>query len=172
MKKRNTTVPIFVLSLVLCACASNSEGTIEEYEWETVEHTEVNEMSADADILQEEDYIKSISGSWKLDGAKTNQELANNNISLQELFGTGLQLGAGVEIGEEGSFRYYIGIGIGGEGSCSYENGMVTAVITPFENHAQEATETRQLYLSTDDEKEYLVMKYDDYELYWTREEN
>ena len=117
----------------------------------------------------EEDYMALIAGNWTLDVQKTEEELYNYGLTLQELYGTGLTTGT-VVISTNGDFYYAYGIGIGGDGCCSYDDGMITATILPYENHTSEMYETTKWARRYEDNTEYLVQRLDTGYLYFVRE--
>ena len=120
-----------------------------------------------------EEIIRQASGSWTLNGPKTDAGLRQHG-SLLEMFGTGLHMGNGLEISDNGEIEYYIGIGTGGEGQCTETGGStetgssITASITPYEDHGN-SQNSLTLHLITEDDTEYLTMEYDGEILYWNR---
>lgn len=117
--------------------------------------------------------IRQAAGSWTLNGPKTDAGLRQHG-SLLEMFGTGLHMGNGLEISDNGEINYYIGIGIGGEGKCTETGGStetgssITASVTPYEDHGN-SQNSLTLHLITEDDTEYLTMEYDGEILYWSR---
>lgn len=120
-----------------------------------------------------EEIIRQASGSWTLNGPKTDAGLRQHG-SLLEMFGTGLHMGNGLEISDNGEIEYYIGIGTGGEGQCTETGGStetgssITASIMPYEDHGN-SQNSLTLHLITEDDTEYLTMEYDGEILYWNR---
>ncbi len=110
-------------------------------------------------------------GLWRLDGPKTAQML-QEGWTLQTMFGSGLQqFGASMEIKEDGSFSYSIGIGLGGTGQLTAEDNGFSVTITPYESHSDEL-EVQHLRAETDSDVFYLIM--DNYmegnDLYWVKQ--
>ncbi len=130
------------------------------------------ESSSETNVVSGE-IIRQAAGSWTLNGPKTEAELKQYG-SLQEMFGTGLHMGNGLEISDTGEISYYIGIGIGGKGQCTEpggsteSGGSITAYITPYEDHG-DSQNSLTLHLISEDDKEYLTMEYDGEILYWSR---
>ena len=120
-----------------------------------------------------EEIIRQASGSWTLNGPKTDAGLRQHG-SLLEMFGTGLHMGNSLEISDNGEIEYYIGIGTGGEGQCTETGGStetgssITASIMPYEDHGN-SQNSLTLHLITEDDTEYLTMEYDGEILYWNR---
>lgn len=114
-----------------------------------------------------EEIIRQAAGSWTLNGPKTDAGLRQYG-SLLEMFGTGLHMGNGLEISENGEIDYYIGIGTGGEGQCTETGGSITASVTPYEDNGN-SQNSLTLHLITEDDTEYLTMEYDGEILYWNR---
>lgn len=113
--------------------------------------------------------LRPIIGKWKLDGYKTDQEMQKLGTSWSYEYGTGGQYGAGAVLLTDGYFSYYVAIGIGGEGSYVYEDGLVTATAMPYERGTEE--EILELYPKSEDGVEYLVLKIFDHEIYLIRED-
>lgn len=134
--------------------------------------TEYKEVSALVEKFMKEP-SGSAAGSWTLNGPKTEAGLKQYG-SLQEMFGTGLHLGNGLEISEAGDISYYIGIGVGGKGQCAEADvsaesgGTITAAITPYEGHS-DSQNSLTLHLISEDNTQYLTMEYGGEILYWSR---
>ncbi len=110
-----------------------------------------------------------IIGKWKLDGAKTQKELEKVGADLTAVFGTSiLQYGAGAELREDGFFSFHEGINIGGEGSYSYEDGLIAVEYEPNSLGVEELEV--ELFYQKVDEQDYLILKLYGYELYLIRE--
>ena len=109
-------------------------------------------------------------GTWQLDGQKTSQCL-KEGWSLQAMFGTGIQHGSSMEINEDGSFSYYIGIGHGGTGQLTAKEDGFSVTITPYESHS-DVLEVLHLRTETDSNILYFIM--DNYmeenDLYWIKQ--
>lgn len=120
-----------------------------------------------ADDKVPEGIIQQAAGTWKLDGVKTEAGLRQYG-SLQEMFGTGLQMGNELKISAAGELSYYIGISTNGEGQCTQSGGSIEVVVTPYEDHGR-GKETLILHLVSEDDKQYVTMEYDGETLYWSR---
>lgn len=117
---------------------------------------------------REETMFQAVAGSWKLDGARTQTALRQHS-SLQEMFGTGLGMGSGLEISTTGEMSYYIGIGIGGTGQCQISGDAVTVSVTPYEAHGGDETDFTFRSV-TEGNKTYLIMNsLWDEEIYWSK---
>lgn len=106
-------------------------------------------------------------GSWVLDMDETEQNLKQYG-SMQELFGTGLSEGTSLNIKEDGSMDYYIGIGVGGEGTwqITAEN-TITAEVTPYEGHGENETEELVITRTDRNGKTYVTMPLFEETIYW-----
>lgn len=142
--------------------------------WEYINNGSVFQYTKSSDIpdiwSDEFSIPSSYIGTWQLDGEKTSQCL-EEGWSLQIMFGTGIHNGSSVEISEDGSFSYYIGIGNGGTGQLTAEGDGFSVTITPYESHA-DVLEVLHLRIENDSDKLYLIM--DNYRegnsLYWTKQ--
>lgn len=114
------------------------------------------------------DILVQAAGSWQLAGEKTISHLKQYD-SLQDMFGTGIHQGAGLEISESGEMSYYIGIGVGGTGQCEVLDGSISVSVTPYQDLGDYDNDLT-LHLVTEDNQEYLVMSYvSEEEIYWAR---
>lgn len=174
MKKTWIIWPAMIsLCVSMTACnSSKSDGASRSptiYSSEEVPVSEPVSETTKAAVSQNEE-IWSIpedyAGTWRLDAAKTEQNL-QNYASLMEMFGSGLgAYGASIEISEDGAFSYFIGIGTGGSGQCEKDGEGIHVSITPFQDTGDYE---KDLYLKTvtDHETIYLVMRYGQEDLYW-----
>lgn len=103
-------------------------------------------------------------GTWTIDAEKTNN---SNSTSLQNAYGTGIQSGYHLTLGEDGSFSWGIGIGNGGEGTWWMENGTIYADETEYESGEQERI---TLTVLQEDGQVRLVQDHYGYTLYWMKE--
>ena len=163
------------ISMTACNNSKSDRASLSPtvYSSEEVPASEPVSQTTEAAIPQNEeiwtipeDYV----GTWSLDTAKTEQNL-QNHTSLVEMFGTGLgSYGASIEISEDGSFSYFIGIGVGGSGQCEKDGKGIHVSITPFQDTGDYE---KDLYLKNNretvsgQETAYLVMRYGQEELYW-----
>lgn len=118
----------------------------------------------DATIAIMETTAPSIHGDWVLDYDTTEANLQSYE-SLQTMFGTGLQEGSGMTVGADGAFRFFIGVGQGGEGSYVFDGTQLDAEITPY----VDGETSLPLSVVTQGENTFLVMEYDGEMLYWKR---
>lgn len=171
MKKTWIIWPAMILLCVsMTACnSSKSDGTSlspTTYSSEEVLDTEAEEQTS---AFQNEDnwtIPEDYTGTWRMDTVKTEHNL-QNHASLMEMFGSGLgAYGASIEISEDGSFSYFIGIGTGGSGQCEKDGEGIHVSITPFQDTGDYE---KDLYLETvtDQETAYLFMRYGQEDLYW-----
>lgn len=155
------------IALAAICLLSSCQGQQGRETWKAATEASTEETSTQTDWA---DYA----GIWSLDGQRTEERLEENGYTLQSLFGTGLgSYGASMEIGEDGSFQYYIGIGNGGTGSLKPEEEGFQAEVIPYEPHSDEE-EILHLRAEHDPEGDYLVMEdyFDSFEgsdLYWRR---
>ena len=66
--------------------------------------------------------LEAAAGNWRLAGTKTEDHLKEFG-DLQEMFGTGIHEGSQMTIGADGSFSFYLGIALGGEGTVRRKTG-------------------------------------------------
>lgn len=125
-------------------------------------------------VQENEDvFIDKVVGEWHIDEQKTEENL-KNYTSLQEMFGTGLGMGNGMEIKSDKTMSYYIGIGQNelGEGNYEVDNSdtgdVITVTITvPYTNSDGD---TLTLHYEIEEDAAYLIMEYLGEELYWTQQ--
>lgn len=189
MKKRAIVVFGVVATILLTGCADTSvkndiivvsDVKMEESKEENVSvETGIEEITLEEITIEETEQtvpkaastedLSPILGKWNLDGLKTDQEMEKIGIDWMYEYGSGGKYGAGATLREDGYFSYYVAIGIGGEGSYVYEDGMVTATVMPYERSTEE--ETIELYPKSEDGQDYLVLKINNHEIYLVREE-
>lgn len=127
-----------------------------------VKNREENSAEADSEGNAETpaggELFAQMAGSWMIDFERTDPAL----------WGTGISFGDGMEIEKTGTFRYYIGIGVGGTGKCEEKDGVVTVEIEPYE---EAGTEREILTLSYGKENgtEYILMDWHGENVYWKR---
>lgn len=112
--------------------------------------------------------LEALVGEWTIDADKTHE---NGNWSLQEYFGTAIKYGYKLTISPDGSFEYYIGAGIGGNGTCSLVDGSVFYDINRYEGGS---TESGSMKFFEEDNAQYLIMEFDkntdwEMDLYWRK---
>lgn len=108
--------------------------------------------------------VPDVTGSWVMDCDKTEAGL-KEYTSLLGMFGTGLQQGSGMDLGDDGSFRFYIGIGWGGEGTYVLNGIQLDAQITPYVEGDTELS----LTVLTEDGGTWLAMELGGETIYWKR---
>lgn len=113
---------------------------------------------AAAEELPTGEGFAALAGSWIIDFDRTDPNL----------WGTGISYGDAMEISETGSFRYYIGIGVGGTGQCREDHGVITVETEPYEESGAEQ-EILTLQYVNDGEAEYVLMDWHGEEVFWIR---
>ena len=96
----------------------------------------------------EDAVLMSMAGNWIIDFDRTDPTL----------WGSGISLGNSMELSGTGGFRYFIGVGVGGEGQCEVEGGVATVSVEPYEEHGVEE-EILTLQYGSDDGTEYIRME-------------
>ena len=148
-----------------------SQETGQTAESETSVSVEITISSESTDGAEGDNLFTQMAGTWHLDGVMTNtylEENGNEYHSLREMFGTGIQEGHELVIQEDGSIKYYIGIGNGGTGQGEISGDEVKVTITPYEDHSS-AEEILTLHLELGAGQTYVVMDYYGEKLYWTQ---
>lgn len=113
--------------------------------------------SIDSDIEDTSSFV----GDWTVDSERT---MDTNGMSMIQLFGTAYtEYGSSMEIGEDGAFSYYIGVGIGGDGTWKENDGQFLYEIKTYEDGA---VQTGTLVSDADD---FLLMQIDEYNIWWHR---
>ncbi len=180
--KQTLLLAVLIASMSLSACAAGTPKETLPAASETFADASGTQDTPDTtadDILEIsgggyehtlEDLLPSFVGAWQLNSALTEKYLKTYD-SLQSMFGTGLgSYGASMEIDEDGSFRYYIGIGLGGTGKCEAGDDGLRVAVTPYEEHSAEE-EIRHLKLAQEQSLPCVIMEYDGEDLYWTPDE-
>ena len=105
----------------------------------------------------------SFAGNWTVDSERT---MDANGMSMTQLFGTAYtDYGSSMVIREDRAFSYYIGAGIGGNGTWKEKDGRLLYEIKTYEDGA---VQTGTLVSDADD---FLLMQIDEYNIWWHREE-
>lgn len=113
--------------------------------------------SIDSDIEDTSSFV----GDWTVDSERT---MDTNGMSMIQLFGTAYtEYGSSMEIGEDGAFSYYIGVGIGGDGTWKENDVQFLYEIKTYEDGA---VQTGTLVSDADD---FLLMQIDEYNIWWHR---
>lgn len=119
----------------------------------------VNTEEASSQSENETTLLEQIAGTWRMDAEKTDPSP----------WGTGISAGSEMVISTTGEFSYYIGIGGGGTGQCEAHDDGITVEIQPYEEHSSEK-EILTLNYVIDNGDEYILMKWQDIDVYWKRE--
>lgn len=113
--------------------------------------------------------IASLAGKWRLAGDKTEANFKEID-GLQSMFGTSLHLGNEMEIGQDGSFRFYLAISLGGEGTVKEKDGHLQADIEPYEPEGRGGSPAQfEIVPVTEDGILYLTTSNMGETLYWER---
>lgn len=108
-------------------------------------------------------YKEKVVGTWEVDPEKTNAE---NDSSLQVMFGSGIKYGYELVLNEDGTASWYIGIGNGGSGTYVLDGSIVTLTYVDYEEQDQRVMTLRSLEEAG---KSYIRMNYENYDLYWVK---
>ncbi len=141
---------------------AETEGSVfEESKDENQEETPV--------AAGEENLVVDLAGKWHLAAEKTEKNFKEYD-SLQSMWGTGIHYGNEMEIGQDGSFRFYIAINYGGEGTVKEKNGHLLAVTEPYAPEGNGGSTDRfEIVPVTEDGTQYLTMNRKGETLYWER---
>ena len=86
------------------------------------------------------------------------------------MFGTGIHEGSQMTIGADGSFSFYLGIALGGEGTVREEDGILVADITPYEPEGRGGSPASFAVIPvTEDGSWYLTTETMGETMYWER---
>lgn len=127
--------------------------------WEYYEYFENKEKSSTIDVVSK----SSFAGVWTVDVQKTN---ASNDESLRYYFGSGISYGYKMELREDGTASWYIGIENGGNGTYDFSGSSGTLLYTSYE---EDNNIILELNVVEENGITYIVMNFDDYKLYWVR---
>ncbi len=164
---------VISFSMAISACHMNktdeeslSSGIHPSSEIQETEAAKQTSAAPTQDSFDNRMIPEDIAGTWRLDAEKTEMNL-KEHASLSEMFGTGLgTYGSSMEIGEDGSFSYFIGIGIGGSGRWEAAGEGCRISVVPFQDTGDQE-EVLYLRASFEQETVYLVLQYDQEDLYW-----
>ncbi len=111
------------------------------------------------DPTKEELLAAQMAGTWAIDFDRT-----------KNLWGSGISYGNEMVIGADayGSFRYYIGIGVGGTGQCEADGDALRVEVERYEDNS-EGAEVLTLRYVTEDGGEWILMDWYGEEVYWKR---
>lgn len=117
----------------------------------------------------EENLVAALAGKWRLAGEKTEKNFKEYD-SLQSMWGTGIHYGNEMEIGQDGSFRFYIAINYGGEGNVKEKSGRLLADTEPYAPEGSGGSPAQfEIVPVTEDGIQYLTMSCMGETLYWER---
>lgn len=108
-------------------------------------------------------YKEKVVGTWEVDSEKTNAE---NDLSLQMMFGSGIKYGDELILNEDGTASWYIGIGNGGSGTYVLDGSTVILTYVDYEEQDERVMSLRSLEEAG---KSYILMNYENYDLYWVK---
>ena len=123
-----------------------------------------NELPTESEIAEE---MMGLLGSWVLDVTYT--ENCNNELSLQEIFGTALgDYGASLYLGADGTIEYSIGALTGkGIWHADGDSGRYIAELVVYPEQKDEVL-TFYEFRESPDSRNYLVFDYEGHSLFWT----
>lgn len=193
MKRKLVGCMIMMAALSSCgqADAQKTDGSIApvieaetetevetEVETETGTGTEISVSGESKEENQEEtseaagegNLVTTLAGKWRLAVEKTEKNLKEYDNNLQYMWGTGIHYGNEMEIGQDGSFRFYIAINYGGEGTVEEESGRLMADTEPYASRGNGGSPARfEIVPVTEDGIQYLTMDCRGETLYWER---
>ena len=105
-------------------------------------------------------YKEKVVGTWEVDSEKTNAE---NDLSLQMMFGSGIKYGDELILNEDGTASWYIGIG---SGTYVLDGSTVILTYVDYEEQDERVMSLRSLEEAG---KSYILMNYENYDLYWVK---
>ena len=126
-KRAGVFAGMAVLAAVLSGCGKGAEA-----DFSLAEPARTEAQTSPAEDARTGGILEAAAGNWRLAGTKTEDHLKEFG-DLQEMFGTGIHEGSQMTIGADGSFSFYLGIALGGEGTVREEDGILVADITPYE---------------------------------------
>lgn len=144
---------------ILCETATGEFG-VEKYKMVSAKNA-VERATNKGTAAKEGDIKEKLLGEWELDEDKICRE---NQVNMWDLFGTGIKYGSSMTFAEDGTFSYYIGIGVGGEGTYSIRGSDITYHVAQYEDGS---TETGRIVFDESDGQRYLLTYYFEYTLYW-----
>lgn len=110
------------------------------------------------------DASSGIVGHWVLDMAKTEENLKNYG-SLQEIFGTGIHVGATLDINADNTFELELALADAWKGTYNQDENMINV---QYKDLTGENVEAVFSYEMIDDEL-YIISEYADEQMYWTK---
>lgn len=125
--------------------------------WSSVKSITTSGASVDANLKK---YV----GTYKIDDTKTVKE--NKNTAMTTMFGSSYKYGNELVVKSNKEFSYYIGVGHGGKGTCSYSKNTISYNVKTY---TEKKTEKGKITIKTIGKNTYLVMKIDSYSIYWVK---
>lgn len=110
------------------------------------------------------DASSGIVGHWVLDMAKTEENLKNYG-SLQEIFGTGIHVGASLDINSDNTFEMSLALSDQWEGTYDQDENLINLKYTDITGESAEATFSFEMI----DDQLYIISEYADEQMYWTK---
>ena len=102
-------------------------------------------------------------GEWEIDDSMS---MEANGVSMTYLFGSAYKYGNHMTVNSDNSFSYGVGAGVGGEGTWIAKDNILEYNIKRYEDNE---AETGQLNIRNENGIMYLIMRYDEYELWWKK---
>lgn len=103
---------------------------------------------------------ESLMGAWTVDTEKSDYS------ALREAFGSGLSESTGMQLSPNGSIRFNLGYGFGGEGTYSLQGNVINATV---KSYSEGATQTAQIGISAENGRTYLTMNAGEVTVYWVK---
>lgn len=123
-----------------------------------------------SETVKKNSLVAALAGKWRLASEKTEENLQEYDHNLQNMWGTGIHYGNEMEIGPDGSFRFYIGVNYGGEGTVEEENGRLAADTEPYAPEGTGGSPVQfEIVPVTENGIQYLTMECLGETLYWER---
>ena len=113
-----------------------------------------------------QNHLENLTGDWTVDVEKTN---SSNTLSLHDTFGSGIRYGYEMILKEDGTASWYIGIGNGGEGTYSFPNNTGKLSYLDYQTETEKIV---TLSILQESGKNYILMEYQDYMLYWIKKDD
>ena len=175
-KRAGVFAGMAVLAAVLSGCGKGAEAdfSLAEPAWTEEQTSPAEPARTEAQTSPAEDartggILEAAAGNWRLAGTKTEDHLKEFG-DLQEMFGTGIHEGSQMTIGVDGSFSFYLGIALGGEGTVREEDGILVADITPYEPEGRGGSPASFAVIPvTEDGSWYLTTETMGETMYWER---
>lgn len=116
------------------------------------------------DCIDENNIIKTLTGTWEINTEKTMEE---NGVSMIKMFGTAFKYGNEMVINSDGTYSYAIGAGVGGKGTWTMNGSQLTYNVTTYEENANE---TGKISIVENDSAEIMLStEVYEYTVYWKK---